>query len=290
MTGEEEAFLRAICANPDDDLPRLVYADWLDERGDPRGEFIRVECELPHLASEDPRRRQLHLRDCELIRLHKERWVGMIPELVRRHLAGYWDFRRGLLEVLAIDAAALVGEAAAYVRCMPISQLTVYNLSADAARGLANSPVLARVLNLALSAGRGYYSSQSHPAVSPEAVLSVLQATSPARLSSLRLCAGIGDSGAAALCKWSGLETLSRLELPGNQIGNAGARALADAPALGRVAHIDLSENPITATGVRRLRERFGDRVRYSDPDTHLRRRRSNRPRTTLPPPSSPPP
>jgi uncharacterized protein (TIGR02996 family) len=40
---EEEAFLRAIAAAPADDAPRLVYADWLDEHGDPRAEFLRAE-------------------------------------------------------------------------------------------------------------------------------------------------------------------------------------------------------------------------------------------------------
>lgn len=43
---DHAAFLAAVVAAPADDLPRLVYADWLDERGDPRGEFIRVQVEL----------------------------------------------------------------------------------------------------------------------------------------------------------------------------------------------------------------------------------------------------
>ncbi len=30
----EDALLHAICEHPDDDTPRLVFADWLDERGD----------------------------------------------------------------------------------------------------------------------------------------------------------------------------------------------------------------------------------------------------------------
>jgi uncharacterized protein (TIGR02996 family) len=30
---EEAAFLRAICENPDDDTPRLAFADWLAEQG-----------------------------------------------------------------------------------------------------------------------------------------------------------------------------------------------------------------------------------------------------------------
>src|SRR5262249_25897060 len=37
----EQAFRKAILADPDDDMPRLVYADWLEEHGDPRGELIR---------------------------------------------------------------------------------------------------------------------------------------------------------------------------------------------------------------------------------------------------------
>jgi len=38
------ALLAAILAQPEDDTPRLVYADWLDEQGEAeRGEFIRVQ-------------------------------------------------------------------------------------------------------------------------------------------------------------------------------------------------------------------------------------------------------
>lgn len=40
----EEGLLADILAKPDDDLPRLVYADWLDENGQTeRAEFIRVQ-------------------------------------------------------------------------------------------------------------------------------------------------------------------------------------------------------------------------------------------------------
>jgi uncharacterized protein (TIGR02996 family) len=48
---DDAAFLAAIRAAPDDSAPRLVYADWLDERGRPGGDFLRVECEL---AGVDP--------------------------------------------------------------------------------------------------------------------------------------------------------------------------------------------------------------------------------------------
>jgi uncharacterized protein (TIGR02996 family) len=46
MTTLPAEFLAAVIAAPDDDNPRLIAADWLDERGDVRGEFIRVQVEL----------------------------------------------------------------------------------------------------------------------------------------------------------------------------------------------------------------------------------------------------
>lgn len=48
---EEAALLAAICAEPTDDTPRLVYADWLQEHGqEDYAEFIRVECEIARLC------------------------------------------------------------------------------------------------------------------------------------------------------------------------------------------------------------------------------------------------
>jgi uncharacterized protein (TIGR02996 family) len=49
---DESAFLRALAEQPDDEASRLVYADWLEERGDPRGEFLRVWCALQGLRPE----------------------------------------------------------------------------------------------------------------------------------------------------------------------------------------------------------------------------------------------
>jgi uncharacterized protein (TIGR02996 family) len=51
----EDRFIQAILANPDDVSIRLVYADWLEERGDSRGEFLRLEAALMGLPREDPR-------------------------------------------------------------------------------------------------------------------------------------------------------------------------------------------------------------------------------------------
>ncbi len=57
---EDAPFLRAILANPDDRLTRLVYADWLDDRADPRAEYLRLAVR----AAEQPelRARMLELQ------------------------------------------------------------------------------------------------------------------------------------------------------------------------------------------------------------------------------------
>jgi uncharacterized protein (TIGR02996 family) len=50
---DEAAFLAAIKANPNDNTTRLVYADWLDERGRPGGEFLRTDCEIAALEQRE---------------------------------------------------------------------------------------------------------------------------------------------------------------------------------------------------------------------------------------------
>src|SRR4051794_6643142 len=50
----DEALWQAIIDAPEEDAPRLVYADWLEEHGQPeRAEFIRVQCELAKLPECD---------------------------------------------------------------------------------------------------------------------------------------------------------------------------------------------------------------------------------------------
>jgi uncharacterized protein (TIGR02996 family) len=53
---EEAAFLRAIYVDQSDAAPRLVYADWLDERNDPRGAVIRVVEPVRTMAPDAARR------------------------------------------------------------------------------------------------------------------------------------------------------------------------------------------------------------------------------------------
>lgn len=86
---EREGFLRSIIVNPADDLPRLVFADWLDEHNEPsRAEFIRVQIALgkwpgdyrPQTTEEDSEQWRLVKRAQELIDAdlaRSLRWFGL---------------------------------------------------------------------------------------------------------------------------------------------------------------------------------------------------------------------
>jgi uncharacterized protein (TIGR02996 family) len=62
----EEGFLDALRKDPFDDVARLIYADWLEEQGDARGEYLRLELELSGLADDDLRLAELEQRGRQL--------------------------------------------------------------------------------------------------------------------------------------------------------------------------------------------------------------------------------
>jgi uncharacterized protein (TIGR02996 family) len=74
---EREALVAAIAANPDDDTPRLAFADWLQEHGeDDRAEFIRLECERARLTEDDPRCHEIITHVKGLFTKHMDSWIA----------------------------------------------------------------------------------------------------------------------------------------------------------------------------------------------------------------------
>src|SRR5207253_2059718 len=81
---QQQALIRAVVENPDDDLPRLVYADWLEEHGDPdRAEYIRLQCRLAERERDvDPTFPDPDWeREMELERANHDRWAAELPTL-----------------------------------------------------------------------------------------------------------------------------------------------------------------------------------------------------------------
>ncbi len=96
----EAALLRAIRDMPDEDTPRLVYADYLDEDGySPRAEFIRVQIERSQLPDRDPRRVPLEDRAHDLLAEHERAWLGVAPDDADGLTE--WEFDRGFVHEVA---------------------------------------------------------------------------------------------------------------------------------------------------------------------------------------------
>ena len=95
----EEALLAAVYAQPRDDGPRLVYADWLLERGDPRGEFITLQFKRRQAALSDAESR----REMALLKQHGKQWLGALAP-VMSFGKGYArsTFERGFLSTADI--------------------------------------------------------------------------------------------------------------------------------------------------------------------------------------------
>ena len=144
MTRDDDAFLRAIIDRPDDDLPRLIYADYLDERGDPRGEFIRVQVELSRRDASPPVR-DLEARERQLLYRHRAAWL--------RRLDGDWwgdaVFERGFVVQVDVSAWDFVEHAAAWLRREPIRRAGLYG-SVGCTRELAVCPALRSLTALSL--------------------------------------------------------------------------------------------------------------------------------------------
>jgi uncharacterized protein (TIGR02996 family) len=80
----ELELLDAIRNTPDDNGPRLVYADWLIERDDPRGHFIMLQCHAE---------REMRDRASPLLALHEPTWTCHLPAWARDP-----QFSRGFVE------------------------------------------------------------------------------------------------------------------------------------------------------------------------------------------------
>jgi uncharacterized protein (TIGR02996 family) len=97
-----EAFLADVIDNPEDDAPRLVFADWLTDHGEPdRGELIRVQCQLARLGENDPGRAALRKYERRLLKAHGASWAEPL-----RGLVSEFEFRRGFVEAVVVLSAS----------------------------------------------------------------------------------------------------------------------------------------------------------------------------------------
>jgi uncharacterized protein (TIGR02996 family) len=217
--------ITAIHEQPEDDLPRLAYADWLEEQGeDEHAEFVRVELRLARMGRDHEDYRPLFARELELIRAHKDEWFG-------RWRAGWcsYEVRRGFIESVAARSPAAVLPCADWLYSHHALRDLWVNGGWSELRPLWRHPLAGAAARLTLLGG----ASPDHP-------------------------------GSAAPCGWwlPGGTELKRwplaLSVCGHEAGLALVEDVLASPHAGRIGALNLSANNVGAAGLRLLLDNLG--------------------------------
>jgi uncharacterized protein (TIGR02996 family) len=253
----DAGFLQDIAANPHDDAPRLIYADWLDDHGQPvRAEFIRLQIALAQMRDDDPARDALAERERVLLNEHQMDWAE--PLLPLRALS--WSFRRGFPTSVVFAAEDFLGHGADLFLRTAVRSVQLVTVPPVLSE-LVVSPLLGEVRKLDLTGCRLVDEELADLLASPHlgrletlrlgmnragraTLRAIARSTVLGRLSRLALNGNrdIDEHGIEVLAAAPHLAELRRLDLSGCQIGRVGARALAQSPYLGRLEQLELAQ------------------------------------------------
>ena len=233
---EREQLLGEVLAAPDDDAPRLVYADWLQQHGDPRGAFITLQCKEVTLPEGSPARVELH-RDAE--QLEQQNVHHWLPE--RPH---QWEFRRGFLEHVVATTEFLRRHGPPIWQHEPVRSVRLH---------LGQSVDSAAISTLPLPSSMRAFA-MSFFALDPAEVPRLFAASFVSRLHELTLQnASLAGDGARAIARQPKLSRLRALNLGGNYFGSEGAASLSRSALLTTLTRLDLDSNGIDADGAMTL-------------------------------------
>jgi uncharacterized protein (TIGR02996 family) len=251
---EVHIFFRDIKEHPDDDTPRLVFADWLEEHGDAataaRGEFLRSRVLRHHLSNDDPSYSSLKRREGELFTAYRWLWLGPLADHAR-----YWEFQRGLVQVWAQAEKILSAEVADWARSEAafwVDALTLTDVKPRHLSQLAGSPLLGHLNMLDLSDNQ---LRRLHPLFETPAVGHITRLV----LSHNRLT---GEE-ITALTQSPYLDRLTELDLERNRLDDEAAARLASAECRRDLRVLRLRHNRFSAVGRAVLRQTFGERVQF---------------------------
>jgi uncharacterized protein (TIGR02996 family) len=286
---ERDDLYQAILAAPEDDAPRLIYADWLDEHGDPaRAEFIRAQIAAAAVPEETSRWREPTEQADRLLRDHRVSWLG--PVLERAQKA---ECRRGFVDGVRVTVDQFLSSADKLLRLEPIRMWEFapmsFFLSGPGFERLADDPAFARVRGLSAGAanpdellltltrsshltglrrlevrgqnpsgrsiGRLFDAAPGLTELDAEhfslaAVRHLWRKSGPARLTRLRLdSCRVTDGTVAYIAGSPAAARLTSLILDGNEVSRYGVEALANSDTLPNLRELGLAGCPLGDRG-----------------------------------------
>ena len=267
----EPALLDEIRARPDDDGPRLVFADALSERGDPWGELIVAGCELARLAREgvvDAERRRALQDRCRVIRHRRwrERSLTFDARLERGFCASVDIARDEVKQVEGYEFAAL-REVKLWVSSVGLTALAGWQSLRHVDRlllrgvtghrhyitdGEAAEQRSARTTALEQIAQRARLSSMELNDVDFDAG-EVDQLTASALRKSMRRFVVVSSPREAADARWPALEQLGLVDL---RLTGGDVERMLGRPELASLFALDMSRNAFGEAGMHAILDR----------------------------------
>lgn len=271
LPDEQAALLRAIIAQPDEDTPRLVYADWLQEHGDEeQAQFIRDSIRLSRMRDEEVGRKYLLAGLTKLGGMKGRAWVEALGLSGADAWSDNGGFVRGMMEdVCYWDLEAFLGEAEVLFARLPVRALTISEqgrrFSADALRVIAAMPGLARLRRLDFFNDNWFDLSQDGwRALIGSPHLTSLREFYPTAF-------GLTDDHLLALAACPNVAALKCLDLSGNEFSVVGQLAILRSSHLIGLEELSLDNGgePEDEELIELVTARFGSDapLRYSVPD-----------------------
>ena len=230
MSNLDPKLVAEIVAHPLEDATRLVLADALQEKGDPRGHFIVAQCRLAERGLPRDERVELKREVSRLSSANGRTWAGPAAKLRS------FELRRGFVDEVVASATELAPISTELFATQPITRLTIDGASTDAIALLAKADAFARVLHLRLGGPIGD--------AGAEALANALRGRKTPLLSLNVGGNGISASGVTALA--AALAGCRSLVLTENGIGDGGVTSLAQSKALASLEVLFLTANELT--------------------------------------------
>jgi uncharacterized protein (TIGR02996 family) len=272
-TATDSAFLATILDHPDDDAPRLVYADWLDDHGDAdRAEFIRLQVRAARMLQTDPELPGIRARAEYLGRIHHVEWASRLPQFDGVH----WEvFHRGFFVAARFDHPdRFFAHARDVFSAAPVQELRLHQFANTHVPGLARTVFLQRVRVLDLNDGNKIGNSGAEAlmesrhlgrltvlklrlnGMGPAGVRAIGMSSYARALIDLRLERNdLFDDGLVYVAESRALSHLKQLDMERTQTGDGGTRALARTKFVQGLEWLNLSNNRITDGGLVALAE-----------------------------------
>jgi uncharacterized protein (TIGR02996 family) len=244
-SASRDELFAAVLADPRADGPRLVLADWLMERGDPRGEFISIQCGLARGAPSGGE--ELREREATLLREHQGAWLGGLgSDLVEAR------FRRGFVERAVVHDSRALPLLDACLHREPVTELIVASSHAIDSERFATLPWLERLDTLEFRAPRPNVPGP----LSRDRLEHVLASRRLRKLTRLALVGvRLGDEGLRSLAEHGGktFPALECLHVEDDAVTDKGVAPLAASRWAARFTELSLANNELRVDGAEAL-------------------------------------